>query len=101
MLLSKYFGQLRASSGQASFLDFDQLSCISSVSSTDRYLRDLVNQFSDHGSLRYTVINLGVDSLGEFARQAQVQQNRDDNDILQLSCTVILVCLICLDAVEV
>ena len=101
MSLTKHFGQLRASSGQASIFDFDQLSCISSLSSTDRYLRDLVNQFGDHGSLRYTVINLGVDSLGEFARQAQVQQNRDDNDILQLSCTVILVCLICLDAVEV
>ena len=53
---------------------FDQLSCISSVSTTDRYLRDLENQFGDHGSLRYTVIDLGVDSLGEFARQAQFQQ---------------------------
>ena len=41
---------------------------------TDRYLRDLENQFGDHGSLRYTVIDLGVDSLGEFARQAQFQQ---------------------------
>ena len=62
MPLTKLSGQLRADSGEACKFDFDQLSCNSSVSSTDRYLRDQLNQFSEHGSLRYTAVNLGVDS---------------------------------------
>ena len=41
---------------------------------TDRYLRDLENQFGGHGLLRYTVIDLKVDSMGELVRQAQFQQ---------------------------
>ena len=68
---------------------------------TDWYLRDLENQFGDHGLLRYTVIDLGVDSTEEFGEASSISANRDGNDYLQLSCTVILVCLICLDAAEV
>ena len=44
------------------------------MSTTVRYLRDLENQFGGHGLLRYTVIDLGVDSMGELVRQAQFQQ---------------------------
>ena len=41
---------------------------------TDRYLRDLENQFGDHGLLRYTVIDLGSIQRENLVRQAQFQQ---------------------------
>ena len=44
------------------------------MSTTDRYLRDLENQFGDHGLLRYTVIDLGVDSTEEFGEASSIQQ---------------------------
>ena len=68
---------------------------------TDRYLRDLENQFGDHGLLRFTLIDLGIDSTGEFGEVSSSPANRDGNDCLQSLCTVILVCVIYLDAAEV
>jgi hypothetical protein len=52
------------------------------VPTTDRYLRDLENQFGDHGLLRYTAIDLGVDSTGEFGEASSTPANRDGNDCL-------------------
>lgn len=68
---------------------------------SDRYLRDLENQFGDHGLLRYTVIDLGIDSTGELGEASSSLTNRDGNDSLQSLCTVILVCVIDLVATEV
>ena len=71
------------------------------MSTTDRCLRDLENQFGDHGLLRYTVIDLGIDSTGELGEASSSLANRDGNDGLQSLCTVILVCVINLVAAEV
>ena len=71
------------------------------MSTTDRYLRDLENQFCDHGLLRYTVIDLGIYSTGELGEASSSLANRDGNDGLQSLCTVILVCVINLVAAEV
>ena len=71
------------------------------MSTTDRYLRDLENQFGDHGLLRYTVIDLGIDFTGELGDASSSLANRDGNDGLQSLCTVILVCVINLVAAEV
>ena len=68
---------------------------------TDWYLRDLENQFGDHGLLRYTVIDLGIDSTGELGEASSSLANRDGNDGLQSLCTEILVCVINLVAAEV
>ena len=71
------------------------------MSTTDRYLRDFENQFGDHGLLRYTVIDLGIDSTGELGEASSSLANRDGNDGLQSLRTVILVCVINLVAAEV
>lgn len=71
------------------------------MSTTDRYLRDFENQFGDNGLLRYTVIDLGIDSTGELGEASSSLANRDGNDGLQSLCTVILVCVINLVAAEV
>ena len=53
---------------------FDQLSCSSSVSTTDRFLRDLIVQSGDLGLPRHTVIDCGVVSTVKLVGQVQFQQ---------------------------